>query len=185
MNAAGRNMENNDQSEEQLQKLREKIESIQTGMLTTIDLHGRLRSRPMASVRMDELGSLWFFTNEFSGKVHEIIQNNHVNVAYANPGKSNYVSVTGEAEVITDKEKMKELWNPVMKAWFPGGLDDEKLSLLKVNITMAEYWDSSASGMVKLYHIAKAILKGEMYDEGKHGKLDIEKNDNDNSNNSK
>lgn len=165
-----------DNSSEQLKRLRSMIEGIETAMLTTIDLHGRLRSRPMASVQMDEMGCIWFFTNEFSGKVHEVMQNNHVNVSYADPGKSIYVSVTGEAEVVTDKRKMEELWNPVMKAWFPNGLGDEKLSLLKVNVSMAEYWDSSSSGMVKLYHIAKAILKGEQYDEGKHAKIDVQKN---------
>lgn len=165
-----------DNSSEQLTRLRSMIEGIETAMLTTIDLHGRLRSRPMASVQMDEMGCLWFFTNEFSGKVHEVMQNNHVNVSYAHPGRSTYVSVTGEVEVITDKKKMEELWNPIMKAWFPGGLEDEKLSLLKVNVNMAEYWDSSSNGMVKLYHIAKAILKGEQYNEGKHAKIDVQKN---------
>jgi general stress protein 26 len=172
-------MKSQDQSSEQLEKLRAMIEGIETAMLTTIDLHGRLRSRPMASIQMDETGSLWFFTNEFSGKVHEVMQNNHVNVSYAHPGKSSYVSVTGEAELITDTDKIKELWSPVLKAWFPEGLDDPKLSLLKVNVSIAEYWDSSSNGMVKLYHIAKAIIKGEQYNEGKHDRIDVQKeNDN-------
>lgn len=167
-------MRNKDQSSEQLRKLRELIEGIETAMLTTIDLHGRLRSRPMASIQMDETGSLWFFTNEFSGKVHEVMQNNHVNVAYAHPGKNNYVSVTGEAEVVTDRKKIEELWKPILLAWFPKGLNDPKLSLLKVNVNMAEYWDSTASGMVKLYHIAKAVIKGEG-SEGTHEKVAVQK----------
>lgn len=166
-------MQSKDQSGEQLEKLRKMIDGIETGMLTTIDLHGRLRSRPMASIQMDETGSLWFFTNEFSGKVHEVMQNNHVNVSYAHPAKNNYVSVTGEAEIVTDKEKMSELWDPVLLAWFPEGIDDPKLSLLKVNVNMAEYWDSTASGMVKLYHIAKAVIKGEA-SEGNHAKINVQ-----------
>jgi len=171
-----------DQSSEQLDKLRSLIEGIETAMLTTVDLHGRLRSRPMATVMMDETGSLWFFTNEFSGKVHEVMQNNHVNVAYSHPGKNNYVSVTGEAELITDQEKMQELWKPVLLSWFPEGLNDPKLSLMKINVNMAEYWDATSSGMVKLYHIVKAILKGEQY-EGQHKKINVQK-DNGNKNQS-
>lgn len=158
-----------------MEALKEKIEGIETAMLTTIDLNGRLRSRPMATMSMDENGALWFFTNEFSGKVHEVMQDTHVCVSFAHPGKNTYVSVSGEAELITDKEKMKELWMPVLNAWFPKGLDDPNLSLLKVNASAAEYWDSTSSGMVQMFQIAKAIIKGEKYDEGEHEKVNVPK----------
>jgi general stress protein 26 len=45
----------------------------------------------------------------------------NVNLAYANPGKDTWVSVTGSARVLDDLAKKRELFNPIAKAWFPGG----------------------------------------------------------------
>jgi general stress protein 26 len=40
---------------------------------------------------------------------------------------------------------MKELWNPIMKAWFPEGLHDPKILLVKAEPEEVEYWDNSSS----------------------------------------
>jgi general stress protein 26 len=37
-----------------------------------------------------------------------------------------------------------------MKAWFPDGLDDPDLALLRVHVEAAEYWDSPSSTMVHI-----------------------------------
>ena len=68
---------------------------------------------------------------------------------------------------------MKELYNPAIKAWFPQGLDDPNLALLKVTPLQAEYWDSSSSKMITLLQMAKAIATGEKYNEGQHGKIEF------------
>jgi general stress protein 26 len=75
--------------------------------------------------------------------------------------------------VVDDKGKMEQLWNPFVKAFFPSGLDDPKLTLLKIEPTDAEYWDSSSSSMVVLFNMLKATVTGKQYDEGKHGRIDL------------
>ena len=60
---------------------------------------------------------------------------------------------------------MKELWNPIHKAWFPKGVDDPNLGLLRVDIEKAEYWDPPSSKVVQLIGFAKAIVTGKAYDE--------------------
>ncbi|MGB3616791.1 MAG: pyridoxamine 5'-phosphate oxidase family protein, partial [Catalinimonas sp.] len=131
-----------------------------------------LRSRPMATRLIDAEANLWFFTNEYSDKVSEILNERNINLSYSLPGKHKYVSISGRAELVHDREKMKELWNPVLKAWFPEGLEDADLALLKVKILQGEYWDAEASKMKQFVQIAKSIMTGSTYDAGEHGHFD-------------
>lgn len=144
-----------------LKKLNEMVKDINFAMLTTAEADGTLRSRPMATQKAEFDGTLYFFTKEHSPKVEQIQQDRHVNVAYSEPSKHNYVSMSGKATLITEKTKLAELWTPELTAWFPKGLEDPELSLLEVNVTQAEYWDSTNSTIVYLYGLAKAAITGQ------------------------
>jgi general stress protein 26 len=128
--------------QENVEKLRELIKDVDFAMLTTVDVDGSLRSRPMSTQEAEFDGDLWFFTSTDTGKVDDIERENRVNVAYAKPDKHLYVSISGTAHLVKDWAKMEELWSPVYKAYFPKGLDDPALSLLKVEVEKAEYWES-------------------------------------------
>lgn len=73
-----------------------------------------------------------------------------MSVSYASADDHRYVSLSGRASLIQDTEKMKELWSPVYRAWFPQGLDDPEPVLLRVDVDKAEYWDVLAAAMVDL-----------------------------------
>jgi general stress protein 26 len=85
--------------------------------------------------------------------------------------KQDYVSVSGTVEIVRDKEKMKELWTPWIKPWFPKGLDDFDLVLLKVTIDEAEYWDAPGSAAMRAYGLAKAVATGKTDALGENKKL--------------
>jgi len=146
-------------------KLGELIKDIRVAMLTTVDNQGCLHSRPMATQEQEFDGTLWFFTPADSGKIHELNRDSHVNISYANPDKQTYVSVSGTASTIRDKAKIKELWSPINKAWFPNGVDDPNIALLRVDVQRAEYWDAPSSAVVRLFGFAKAVLTGKPYGE--------------------
>lgn len=156
-----------------VQKLAKLIHGIDIAMLTTRDLNGgQLHSRPMATQEMDESGDLWFFTDATSLKISEVSHEHHVNLTYADPRNHKFVSVSGIATLVADQDKMEELWKPIFLSWFPKGLDDPRLSLLRVRIDNAEYWDSPSSTVVKLIGFAKIIAGKPGLDlEGSHGKL--------------
>ncbi len=78
-----------------------------------------IKARPMATIRVDDNGDLWFFTNEFSEKAVEISGNNEVMIHYSHPTSHDYLVINGIATIVTDKEKMKELWQPVVRMWYP------------------------------------------------------------------
>lgn len=154
-------------------RLAKMIKGIRIAMMTTTGRDGILHSRPMATQQADFDGDLWFFTDSESGKVYEIDRENHVNINYADPGDNRYVSVSGRASVVRDREKVRELWSPIHKAWFPNGPDDPNLTLLKVGVDQAEYWDGPSSTMVQIIGFAKAALTGQRYIPGDHDKLDL------------
>jgi general stress protein 26 len=158
-------------SEANLKGIIEKIKDIRVAMLTTEDENGTLRSRPMANVDIDAENCIWFFTKDDSGKAAEVNQEPQVNLAFADTSNQTYVSISGTASLSHDKDKLRQLWNPMVKAYFPNGLDEPNIALLKVKIHDAEYWDSSASTMVRLFNVAKAVITGTQYDEGEHGQV--------------
>lgn len=149
------------------------IKGIRVTMMTTLDDNGRLNSRPMATLSHAgfEDGTLWFFTRADSEKVSEIDRHWRVNLAYAEPDKQDYVSLSGIAEVVRDREKIHFLWREIMTTWFPQGPDDPEIALLKVNVDQAEYWDSPSSAMVHAYGYVKAKITGEAPNPGENVKI--------------
>lgn len=165
-------MDNRDDKSKQWSQFLEKIHDIKFAMLTTEDEDGYLHSRPMATLDEDGEGSLWFFTGKSSHKSHEIDRNPRVNLSYIAGDKDTYLSVAGEAHLVVDAAKAKELWNPLMKAWFPGGLEDPELTLLRVDVDEAEYWDVASKKMTTLFHFAKSMLGvGDAMADNGHGTI--------------
>ncbi len=147
--------------EDGLAKMRELIKEIDFCMLTTVAEDGSLHSRPMSvngEVEFD--GDLWFFTYGASHKAWEAQANPQANASFANPKSQSYVSVSGTASLVRDKEKIKELWQPTLKAWFPRGVDEPDIALLKIDGHKAEYWDSPTSVMAHAIGLVKSAVTG-------------------------
>lgn len=146
---------------EHMQKLRELIQDIQTASLVTMDADGVLHGRPMATQQLDENAELWFFTGDYSAKVDNVLVQPQVCVTYADPAKNTYVSVSGTAELVRDPAKIRELWKPAYKTWFPKGVEDPDLALLCVEVISAQYWDAASSKLVHLFGRIKALATGQ------------------------
>jgi len=154
-------------------KLAQFIHGIKMAMLTTSDTDGTLRSRPMATQAQAFDGDLWFFTARSSHKVAEIDADHRVNLSYADPSASKYVSVSGTARLVQDRAKAEAMWTPAYKAWFPKGLDDPDLCLLRVTPTQAEYWDTPGTGLAHAIGFVKAIATGQRASPGDHEQLNL------------
>ncbi|MEO7908344.1 MAG: pyridoxamine 5'-phosphate oxidase family protein [Roseiflexaceae bacterium] len=167
-------MDNQADRNASIKKLGELIEDFGIAMLTTIDDDGALRSRPMGTQQIEFDGDLWFFAGASSAKAHEVRRDQRVNISYAKPDQQRYVSVSGTAELVRDQAKIKELWKPIFKAWFPQGLEDPDLGLLKINVEQAEYWDAPSSKVVALIGFVKALATGRQAEIGENEKIDLE-----------
>lgn len=167
-------MANSPDLNEKVQKLRELIKDIDIGMLTTIDQDGTLHSRPMlTNSQVDFDGDLWFFTYASSHKVLEVDQHQQVNVSFSDPQKQSYVSLSGQAQLVRDHNKVKQLWKPQLQAWFPKGLDEPDIALLKVNVEKGEYWDAPSGFVAHTIGLVKSITTGEKANVGENEKLTL------------
>ncbi len=157
-----------------VEKLIEMVKDVRVCMLITNEQNTEsLSGRPMSISKIDDDGAMWFFTKASSYKVDEIEETQKVSIAIANESANNYLMINGTAMMVDDKSKMKELWSSILKAWFPLGLDDPDMTLIKVTPGEVNYWDSSSSKMVVLFNMLKAIVTGKVYDEGEHGKINL------------
>jgi general stress protein 26 len=150
------------------------IKDINFGMLVTMDENGDHRSRPLSTAEANEAEEcLYYFVQKSSSKVSEIQANASVNVAYASPSKESFVSVTGKASMVDDKALFERMWSPFYKAWFPDGIDDPELILVKVKVESLEYWDSNSNPLVSFFYVAKAIVTGTQSNEGENHSVDL------------
>lgn len=155
------NNQSNDPSHDR-QTLWELIKDIKFAMFTTHHDNGHLHSRPMTTqnTAIDEDSSLWFFMSKQGEVVADIGKQPEVAVIYADPGDDNYVSVSGRASVVEDMSKKRQLWNKMTEAWFPKGVDDPDLALVKVSITHADYWEAKDSKLTQLFKMAASTVTG-------------------------
>ena len=167
-------MSNTPQShDESLAKIQDLIKDIRIAMLSTAGEDGKIYSRPMATQQTRFQGELWFLTRQDSGKVNEIRHDAHVNVAYADPKGSSFVSLAGQAEVSRDRARIHELWNPMYKAWFPDGEEDPEIAALKVTVEDAEYWEAPSNALVRNFQILRAAATKGSTPVGEHAHITL------------
>ena len=152
--------------------LAEKIGSMRFAMFTTRDQNGHLVSQPMTNQQVDGEGALWFYTRTTTELWDNIAHEPEVNVSFADPDNSTWVSVSGHAERVVDRTQIHALWNAMVQAWFPAGPEDEHVVLVRVLPHAAEYWDANDSKMVRMFAMAKAAVTGTTPDvDADHGTI--------------
>ena len=156
-------------------KVREMIDGIEVTMMVTMDSEGHHRGRPMRAVQQDGDEALWFFAAADSAVSHEAAKDGRVLLAYADPRRQSYLSISGTATVVHDKTKQKELWSEPMRVWFPGGAEDPKVALIRVEMDGAEYWDMPSSTLVHAFGYLKAVTTGKPPHPGDNDKVDFTK----------
>ncbi len=159
--------------EEAREKVAGLVKGIHIAMMTTLAGDGTMSSRPMAVQDKPFDGSLWFLTRSNSGKIGELQQDSDVTLTFAEPKDSKYIALKGTATVSHDKAKIKELWNPMYKAWFPKGEDDPEIAVLRVDVTEGDYWEASSSKLVVMAKYAFAAATGKAVPVGEAGHVAV------------
>ncbi len=149
------------------------IKGIRFAMLTTVEEDGSLHSRPMTTQDVEFDGDLWFFTRADAPKVNEAIVHRKVNVSFADSDASKFVSASGTAELVRERSKLEQYWKAAYKIFFPQGLDDPELALLKVNVHTVEYWDSANTKLGRAFDFARAYLTKDVSKLGEHAKVGL------------
>lgn len=131
---------------------------------------GALHSHPLTTQNktLEADGVLYFFVSRKTEVGQRLQQDGNVNLAYANPSKDTWVSISGKATINEDLAKKKELFNPIAKAWFPGGAEDPDMELVEVRIVEAEYWNVKENKLLQLLKMGTAAVTGNKPNMGEH-----------------
>jgi general stress protein 26 len=129
-------------------------------MLGTRDADGSISGRPVQPVRVEPEGHVWIFTAADGDIALDVARDARVHVAFVNPADELYVSLNGEARVLRDPRKARELWSTATGVWFPGGPDDPNLGLLRIDVHRGDYWDMKDARLVRFFKLAAAVATG-------------------------
>ena len=156
-------------STEAIDKIKELAKEIDICMLCTYEAD-KLRARPMSTQKVDEEGNIWFLLDNTSDTYNQILKCQEVELLYAK-GYDKYLVLHGSAWLSDDREKIKELWKTHAKIWFTEGVDDPRISVLKVTYDDGHYWDTKHGKIVQLTKMAASLLTGKTMDDGIEGDL--------------
>ena len=160
-------------SHESIDHLKNALKTTRIVMFTTIDEDESLQSRPMAVQDVEFEGDLWFFTSNESGKVYQLKEHSQVNAAFIDTKNNTYVSASGTAQLVNDEAKKQELWSPALEIYFPKGIDDPELTLIRVSVTSIAWWAGASTIIGQVVSFVKAWTKKDPSEMGESGASQI------------
>lgn len=141
-------------------ELRDMLRHFRTAMLVTHDTTGTPRARPLVIVKVEDDARVWFATTDHSPKIKEIAGDAGVAVVCHRSSDEAWISVSGHARLVRDRDKARSMWSPGLSAWFSGP-DDAALLLIEVVPTHAEYYAADEPMVARAFQFAKGILTHE------------------------
>lgn len=160
--------------DEALTKVRQLLKHFRSTMMIT-NAYAQLHSRPMGiqGEASQFQGTLWFFTDRNCRKVEEIKSNGAVSLIFQSDSDSAYMHLFGDAEMDDDRDRMSQLYTPILKTWFPGGIDDPNMTLIRFEAERGDFWDSPGGMLQVLAAFTKAVVTGERGQGGEMGKVTL------------
>lgn len=151
----------------------EMMEEIGTCMLVS-RLGVTLRGRPMRAIPQQEENAVWFLSDRRGHKDEELQREPQSALIFADPSGRDFLSVSGETEIVEDRARIDDLWSEGAAAWWPQGKADPNIQVLRFVPDQAEYWDGPSSAILTSLKLAAARLKGEVPDLGDNRKVPLE-----------
>jgi general stress protein 26 len=130
-------------------------------------------ARPMSTQEVDDQGNIYFFSATDSDKNMEIEDDNHVQLFYSDPSKNSFMVVNGTANAFYDRQKIEEMWSPLVKTWFQEGKDDPNISIIVVQPDSAYYWDTTGNRMINFFKMIASAISGKTLVDAEEGTLKV------------
>ncbi|MFZ2031153.1 MAG: pyridoxamine 5'-phosphate oxidase family protein [Vitreimonas sp.] len=115
------------------------IDKIKICMLATREAD-KIRARPMSAIGRESENAVYFLTDAKGHKDEEIDQDGSVCLVFAKPDSGKFLSVSGKARVLEDRELIKSLWSTAAEAWWSGP-EDPGIRIIEVTPEEAEFWE--------------------------------------------
>jgi general stress protein 26 len=98
-------------------------------------------TRPMTAIAEDSRSPLWFFASTDNALVAALGHGTtRAIAAFTAKDHALFATVHGRLSIDNDRAVIDRLWNSFIAAWYPGGKDDPKLALLRLDAERAEIW---------------------------------------------
>jgi general stress protein 26 len=159
-----------------LERITHLLSDADTAMLTTVADDGLLDSRPMAFTPGAFDGDLWLFADESSIEAADIAVRSSVNVSFSVPARGDFLSFAGDASLVRDPARARDLWDERLDAWFVDGAETQGLVLIRVDVRRAEYWKGPGTGVLSLFGSVRAALTRSADDpllDTEHGHIEL------------
>ncbi len=155
-------------------KIKELVDKSSTCFFCTKLTTGEpMKTRPMSVQKVDNKGNFWFLSANDSHKNAEIQADNRVQLLFQGSNYSDFLSVYGVATISTNKALIKELWEPIVKAWFTEGVDDPRITVLNVTTQDGYYWDNKHGNAIAFVKTAIGAAIGQTLDDSIEGTLTV------------
>jgi general stress protein 26 len=125
----------------------------------------------MSVQEIDEQGNLWFLSASDSHKNQEIQIDHQVKLFFQGSAHDDFMYLTGKAEIIEDRNKIEELWEPVMKTWFTEGKNDPRITVIKFVPEEGYYWDTKHGKAIAFLKMLTGAATGKTMDDSIEGRL--------------
>ena len=130
-------------------------------------------TRPMSVQKLDDEGNFWFLSATDSHKNKEIAQDPAVQLMFQGSAHSDFLMIYGTASINQNKQKIKELWEPILKTWFTDGIDDPRISVIKVTPDTGYYWDTKHAQVIAFAKQLIGAALGKTMDDSIEGTLKV------------
>jgi general stress protein 26 len=161
------------QGQEAVAKIKEIVDIAKACFFCTKAATGEsIGARPMNVRKVDDKGNLWFLSADDSRINNEIALNPYVTLYFQGSPHSDFVQLNGRATISRDQEKIKELWEAI-KTWFTEGVNDSRITVVKVIPSVGYYWDNKHGNMVAGVKILIGAAIGKTLDDSIEGSLKV------------
>lgn len=134
---------------------------------------GSCVARPMNVRQMDDEGNLWFLSADDSHKNDELTRDKAVRLYFQGSKHSDFLLVDGTAIVSKDRKMIEELWEPILRTWFTEGIDDPRITVIKVSPTSGYYWETKHGNLVAGIKMLIGAAIGQTLDDSMEGTLQV------------
>ena len=162
------------QGKEAVERIQETVKKAQTCFFcSAVSTDDTSRACPMNVRQVDDQGNLWFLSASDSHKNQAIARDPNVMLYFQASEHSGFLHLKGHATISTDRAKIKELWEPIIKTWFTEGEDDPRSTVIKVTPTEGYYWDNKHGNFVAGVKMLIGAAIGKTLDDSIEGTLKV------------
>lgn len=139
-----------------VEQLWQEIDDIHAGMLGLEGSH--MHMQPMAPFADPKTNTIWFFAKTDSHLVQALKPGSRAHFCVVGKDHDYHACLGGTLAERKDATKIEEYWSSIVEAWYDGGRDDPKLTMVALKLDDGKIWASTGNPLKFGWEIARANL---------------------------